>query len=66
MSRSFLRLTTVKARTGLSRSTLYRRISQGRFPAPIPLGGRSVGWLDSDVDAWVEQQVAARQAGGTS
>jgi prophage regulatory protein len=62
MSRSFLRLSTVRSRTGLSRSTLYRRISEGRFPSPIQLGGRAVGWLDSDIDAWIEAQMRARQA----
>lgn len=60
MSRSFLRLATVKARTGLSRTTLYRRIDQGRFPAPVALGGRSVGWVDSEVDAWIEEQTRLR------
>jgi prophage regulatory protein len=62
MSHSFLRLSTVKSRTGLSRSTLYRRISEGSFPSPIQLGGRAVGWLDSDVDAWIEAQMRAREA----
>jgi len=61
MSRSFLRLSTVKARTGLSRSTLYRRISEGTFPAAIPLGGRSVGWLDSEVDEWISAQLRLRE-----
>lgn len=61
MSESFLRLTTVKARTGLSRSTVYRRVAEGRFPSPIPLGGRSVGWLDSDINEWMSQQVRLRQ-----
>ena len=62
MSRSFLRLSTVKARTGLSRSTVYRRVKEGLFPAPIPLGGRSIGWLDSDIDTWIDQQMRARVA----
>lgn len=62
MSCSFLRLTTVKARTGLSRSTLYRRVAEGSFPAPVSLGGRSVGWVDTEVEAWVARQVQARLA----
>lgn len=60
MSDCFLRLPTVKARTGLSRSTLYRRVSEGLFPAPVSLGGRSVGWLGSDIDDWIAQQVHLR------
>jgi len=62
MSDCFLRLPTVKSRTGLSRSTLLRRISEGRFPAPVPLGGRTVGWLESEVNSWMEQQVRLRKA----
>jgi len=38
-----LRLPAVKAATGLSRSTIYARISEGTFPAPVALGGRAVG-----------------------
>ena len=40
----FLRLPEVLARTGLSRSTIYVRLDQGRFPRPVSLGGRAVGW----------------------
>jgi prophage regulatory protein len=60
MSSSFQRLSTVKARTGLSRSTLYRRIAEGRFPSPVSLGGRSVGWLNTDIDAWIAEQMRLR------
>lgn len=63
MSSSFLRLSTVKARTGLSRSTLYRRIAEGRFPSPVALGGRSVGWLNTDIDAWIAEQMRLRDDG---
>jgi len=55
---AILRLPAVKARTGLSRSTIYLRISEGSFPKPISLGGRAVGWIDSEVDAWLAERVA--------
>ena len=45
-----LRFPTVKARTGLSRSTIYLRISRGTFPAPVSLGGRAVGWIEAEVN----------------
>ncbi|HOO50573.1 MAG TPA: AlpA family transcriptional regulator [Alphaproteobacteria bacterium] len=48
------RLREVLHRTGLSRSTLYLRIANGEFPKPMSLGGRSVGWLASDVTQWIE------------
>jgi len=55
---AILRLPAVKARTGLSRSTIYLRISEGSFPKPVSLGGRAVGWIDSEVDAWLADRVA--------
>ena len=47
MPHTMLRFPTVKARTGLSRSTIYLRISRGTFPAPVSLGGRAVGWIEA-------------------
>jgi prophage regulatory protein len=52
----------VQARVGLGKSTLYVMVKAGTFPAPIKLGARAVGWLLSDVSAWIERQ--ARQARG--
>ena len=55
-----LRLREVQARTGLGRSTIYLRISQGRFPAPIPLGSpHIVAWIEGEIQAWIEHQIAA-------
>ena len=57
MANTILRLPTVKARTGLSRSTIYLRISEGKFPTPISLGGRAVGWIEAEVNEWLDQQI---------
>lgn len=57
-----LRLTEVCDVTGLSRSTIYAWISEGSFPRYIRLGGKSVGWLLSDINAWIEKCVAATSA----
>jgi prophage regulatory protein len=56
---SILRRPDVEARTGLSRSTIYLKVSQGTFPTPINLGPRAVGWLAAEIDAWIQQQVSA-------
>lgn len=48
-----LRLSDVKTRTGLSRSTIYLNISKASFPKPISLGARCVGWLESEIDSWI-------------
>jgi prophage regulatory protein len=58
MTSRILRLPNVKSHTGLSRSSIYLRVSQGTFPKPISLGGRAVGWLEADVIGWVTLRVA--------
>jgi len=57
MSQVILRLPAVKARCGLARSTIYLRVSEGAFPKPVSLGSRAVGWLESEIDAWIKSQV---------
>lgn len=52
-----LRLSDVKKRTGLSRSTIYLSVNNGIFPRPINLGVRSVGWLESEIDAWIVERI---------
>ena len=59
MTTAILRLPNVKARTGLSRSTIYLRISEGRFPKPVSLGGRAVGWVEEEITDWLNQQIKA-------
>ncbi len=60
------RLPQVKARTGLSRSELYRRIASGDFPAQIKLGlgdtARASAWDARAVDRWILDRIAARDA----
>ena len=54
-----LRRKQVEARTGYSRSSLYKRMSEGTFPAQIKLGARAVGWIESEVTAFIESRIAA-------
>lgn len=55
-----IRKKAVLARTGMSNTTLYARIAEGKFPKQIPLGSaRIVGWLASDIDTWIDEQVRA-------
>ena len=58
LSIRFLRLKDVKTMTGLSKSTIYARMSMGTFPKQIPLGPRLVVWVESDVQGWIAEQVA--------
>lgn len=57
MSQAILRLPQVKNRCGLGRSCIYEKISRGEFPRPISLGARAVGWLESEVDAWLAARI---------
>ena len=60
----FLRLPEVLARTGLSRSTIYVRLDEGRFPRPVSLGGRAVGWIEAEVDEWIRERIEKSRGAG--
>jgi len=57
MTHMILRLPNVINRTGLSRSSIYLRMASNEFPASISLGGRAVGWLESDINQWIETKL---------
>lgn len=59
MTHNILRLPAVKIRTGLSRSSIYLRISNNEFPASVSLGGRAVGWLEEDINNWLDEKINA-------
>ena len=59
LQHKLLRLPQVKATTGLSKSSIYARISEGTFPKQIPLGPRLVVWVESDIQNWISEQVSA-------
>lgn len=58
MERTILRLSDVLKVTGLKRSSLYSAIQRDEFPKQISLGARSVGWISTEVDAWMDQRIA--------
>lgn len=64
MVNSILRLPEVKKQTGLARSTIYLRISEGSFPKPINLGVRAVGWVDTDISEWIQARIKESRKGG--
>jgi prophage regulatory protein len=59
-NKKILRLNEVMAQTGLSRSNIYLQMSEDRFPKSINIGLRSVGWLEHEIDEWIEIQVSKR------
>ncbi|ARU26062.1 AlpA family transcriptional regulator [Cellvibrio sp. PSBB006] len=58
-----IRLSEVLARTGLARSTVYKYVGEGRFPKPVSLGDRAVGWVESEVQDWVLARIEERDTG---
>ncbi|MCP3697067.1 MAG: AlpA family phage regulatory protein [Aliivibrio sp.] len=61
MRKQIIRLPDVKKQTGLSRSSIYLRMSKGEFPQNISLGGRAVGWVSDDISQWVDHCIAESQ-----
>ena len=62
--RRFVRIGTAAQRLGVSRSTLYLWISQGRLPAPSRIGPNCAGYFEADLDAWMAQRAAEFRAEG--
>ena len=60
VSRRFIRLPEVLKRVGLSRARMYGLINAGRFPKQIRIGLRSVAFLESEIEAWMDSVIAER------
>lgn len=69
MAKRIIRRREVEKKTGLSKTAIYDKLTRNAkrpqlfdptFPRPVPLGGRAVGWLESEVDDWIEAQAAKR------
>ena len=56
-----LRLPEVMNNTGLARSTIYKMVAAKSFPIQISLGAKSVGWLESDIQSWIEDKISSSQ-----
>lgn len=57
MSDSLLRLDQVRARTGLSRSSVYAKVASGDFPRPVAIGSRAVAWVESEIAGWIQARI---------
>lgn len=63
MATVLLRLPQVEAATGYKRSTIYRLIKEGKFPAPVSLGARAVGFPSNEIQEWIETRIAESRNG---
>lgn len=60
MKTRLIRIKEVVTATGLSRSRIYQYINEDRFPSSVSLGGRSVAWVESEIDKWIENTIGQR------
>lgn len=63
MTNIILKLPAVLARTSLSRAALYVLVSEHKFPKQVRLNKRSCGWVESEVQEWIDQRIANRDNG---
>ena len=63
IDKTLWRLSQVRDRTGLSRSSIYGMMSSGKFPLNIKLGPRAVAWDADEVNAWINQRIEASRSG---
>lgn len=56
----FVRMREATIKTGMSKSSIYDLMAQDRFPKTVSLGGRSVAFIEAEIDAWMAERVAAR------
>ncbi len=57
MSINLIRLPEVQRRTGFSKAWLYRLMSDKRFPLPVKIGSRSIAFIESEIDEWIEGRI---------
>ncbi|MBL0521104.1 AlpA family transcriptional regulator [Aeromonas enteropelogenes] len=59
----FIRVREAIKKTGLSKSSIYDLMARGQFPQTIHLGGRTVAFVESEVEHWMAERIAARNEG---
>ncbi|MGR3180974.1 helix-turn-helix transcriptional regulator [Enterobacter cancerogenus] len=57
MSKTLIRMSETMRRTGYGKAWLYKLISQDRFPKPIKIGARSIAFVESEVDDWINLRI---------
>ncbi|MFO0037999.1 MAG: helix-turn-helix transcriptional regulator [Synechococcaceae cyanobacterium] len=64
--RRLLRLPEVRQKVGLSRSAIYKLISEGQFPRQVAIGPRTVAWVQEDLERWIEERLNPPDSAGIS
>ncbi|CNI10907.1 MULTISPECIES: helix-turn-helix transcriptional regulator [Yersinia] len=58
MSNTLIRMNEAMRRTGYGKAWIYRLISEGLFPKPVKIGTRSIAFVESEIDEWINQRIA--------
>lgn len=58
--RRILRLDEVEAKSGFKRAHIYNLIKVGKFPKPLRLGVRAIGWDSVEIDQWITDRLRER------
>lgn len=63
MNKKILRIKDAREITGLSRSSIYLKMKADEFPKSISLGRRAVGWLQDDIQQWIDTRIQLSKGG---
>ena len=63
MSLKLLKIHQVCERTALGRSTVYAKVAAKLFPKPVKTGPRAVAWVETEIEAWIREQIEASRGG---
>ena len=58
MTNTLIRLPEVQRRTGYSKAWIYRLLKEQRFPQSVKIGSRSIAFIESEIDEWIDQRIA--------
>lgn len=62
MTTRFIPMASVIDRVSLSKTEIYRKINNGTFPRPVPLGDARIAFIESEIEEWMAGRLAAREA----
>ena len=65
MAKRLLRLPAVKDRTGSNTTDIYDGMKLGTFPKAVPIGKRTVGWVEDEIEQWIADRIKARDRNPT-
>ena len=60
--KKFIKLPTVMDLTGYRRTSIFDKVAEGTFPAPVKLGPRAVAWVSEEIESWMDARIAERDA----